>query len=234
MTKIDSKYLEWKIFSYYSTAFLIAVFFLLNIYFVFTYLVVDPFLLVFYFSVLFYLSQKYFRYCLKRAKDYRKGRFGEKRVSDALNLEITDPRYRVMTNVKLNNYGDFDAIVLGPPGIFVVEIKNYRGRFQTKNKQVFRDGFRDSRLLAKVRGKAFELHKIIKLSSGRDYFVQGVLVYSDASAIYDENIFRGVVDTHVLIIQKKYFPQKLLSFSERLNSEDILSLENIIKGNYCV
>ncbi|MDQ3706498.1 MAG: NERD domain-containing protein [Chloroflexota bacterium] len=64
---------------------------------------------------------------------YRTGSVGEQRVVDRM-LEVLDAQWTIFRNVDLGNRdGDIDVVLVGPGGIWAVEVKNYKGTFRVVN-----------------------------------------------------------------------------------------------------
>lgn len=64
-------------------------------------------------------------------KNYQKGREGEDRVVDALRQGL-DGKWTLFRNITLpgRNQADLDAVLVGPPGIWALEIKNLSGEYR--------------------------------------------------------------------------------------------------------
>ncbi len=64
----------------------------------------------------------------RRYKIMQSGADGEERNTDILSSLSSD--YHVLTSVKIANT-ELDAIVVGPNGVFLIEVKNYSGHLET-------------------------------------------------------------------------------------------------------
>ncbi len=67
----------------------------------------------------------------KQIENYRLGEEGEERVLQTA-LQALDGNWTLFRNISLpgRNKGDLDLVLVGPPGIWVLEIKNYRGQYR--------------------------------------------------------------------------------------------------------
>jgi hypothetical protein len=67
----------------------------------------------------------------KKIKEHRIGQEGEERVLQFI-LQALDGNWHIFRNVELpgRNKGDLDLILVGPPGIWVLEIKNFNGEYR--------------------------------------------------------------------------------------------------------
>ena len=67
----------------------------------------------------------------KEIEEYQRGQEGEERVSDLI-IQALDGNWHLFRNVNLpgRNKGDLDFVLVGPPGIWVFEVKNFRGEYR--------------------------------------------------------------------------------------------------------
>lgn len=67
----------------------------------------------------------------KKIELYRLGQEGEDTVVQSI-LQVLDGNWHLFRNVSLpgGNKGDLDLVLVGPPGAWVLEVKNYRGEFR--------------------------------------------------------------------------------------------------------
>ncbi len=83
-----------------------------------------------------------------RIENYQKGQAGEDRVVEALRQNL-DGRWTLWRNVTLpgRNKADIDAVLVGPPGVWVLEIKTFTGEYRNVGEHwEFRSGNRWSLL----------------------------------------------------------------------------------------
>ncbi len=104
-----------------------------------------------------------------RAKS--KGLLGERRVG-AL-LETLPEGWRVFHDVELEGE-NADHVVVGPPGVFSVEVKNYAGRVVARSNGLFVNGRRQDRIVRQAWRQAHKLRALLGVE------VQPVLVFVGA------------------------------------------------------
>jgi Nuclease-related domain len=67
--------------------------------------------------------------------NYRKGQEGEDRVVEAMRQSL-DGNWTLFRNVILPSYkGDIDAVLVGPPGVWALEIKTFAGEWKNTGEQ---------------------------------------------------------------------------------------------------
>jgi hypothetical protein len=66
----------------------------------------------------------------QRIQAYRQGQEGEERVVEIMRQNL-DGNWVLLRNVTLpgRNKGDIDAVLVGPPGVWALEIKNWSGAY---------------------------------------------------------------------------------------------------------
>jgi hypothetical protein len=71
----------------------------------------------------------------EKVENYRKGQEGETRVSEIMNGALNGD-WSLFRNVILpGRGGDLDSVLVGPAGIWVLEVKNFSGKFQNVGDQ---------------------------------------------------------------------------------------------------
>jgi hypothetical protein len=67
----------------------------------------------------------------KKIEEHRFGKEGEEQVLQLI-IQSLDGHWSVFQNVSLpgRNKGDLDLILVGPPGVWVLEVKNFRGEYR--------------------------------------------------------------------------------------------------------
>jgi hypothetical protein len=69
----------------------------------------------------------------RKSRDFRIGREGEAWVAERVSAKL-DSRWTVFRNLKLPTHeGDCDFVLVGPPGIYVLEVKAYGGTLRVNN-----------------------------------------------------------------------------------------------------
>ena len=67
----------------------------------------------------------------KQIENYRRGEEGEERSVQQI-LQSLDGNWTVFRNINLpgRNRTDLDIVLVGPPGVWALEVKNYRGKYR--------------------------------------------------------------------------------------------------------
>ncbi len=67
----------------------------------------------------------------KEFEEHRLGQEGEERTGQLI-AQVLDGNWHIFRNISLpgRNKGDLDHVLVGPPGVWVLEVKNYRGEFR--------------------------------------------------------------------------------------------------------
>ncbi len=67
----------------------------------------------------------------KQIEEHRRGQDGEERVVEIV-LQALDGNWQLFRNVNLpgRNKGDLDLVLVGPPGVWVLEVKNFNGTYR--------------------------------------------------------------------------------------------------------
>jgi hypothetical protein len=67
----------------------------------------------------------------KQIEDHRRGKEGEEKVLQTI-VQALDGNWHVFQNIKLAglNQGDLDLVLVGPPGVWALEVKNFRGKYR--------------------------------------------------------------------------------------------------------
>jgi hypothetical protein len=71
-------------------------------------------------------------------KRHRRGKEGEERVVELLR-QVLDDRWTLYRNLKVPGMGrgDLDGVLVGPTGVWLLEIKNFSGRYRNRGEQWF-------------------------------------------------------------------------------------------------
>jgi hypothetical protein len=136
--------------------------------------------------------------------------------------------YLIFQDVKLpNKKGNIDFVVLGPTGIFTIEVKSHRGNIDFNGQKLIRKGiplYGD--FLKQALTEALSSHDYIKNKIKQDIFVQSVLVFSSQYAKLNFN--PGLIN-NVFVLTGGDLIAHITSQPLSLNSELIVGLEGILK-----
>ncbi|MGD0611544.1 MAG: nuclease-related domain-containing protein [Anaerolineales bacterium] len=83
------------------------------------------------FSVLFYLLNRFLNGLDKQIDNFRAGQEGEERTKEII-LQTLDGSWSLFWNINLpgRNRADLDIVLVGPPGVLALEIKNLTGEYR--------------------------------------------------------------------------------------------------------
>ncbi len=120
-----------------------------------------------------------FLFRLKKTSDkFWRGRLGEYKIKEL--LEKLPDEFSIFRSIRLGDRGDIDLIVLGPTGLFTLEVKSHRGnigfdgRFLTKNGRVLEKDF-----LRQVKAQAVQISDVLLQKLGVKVFVKPILVFAN-------------------------------------------------------
>jgi hypothetical protein len=117
----------------------------------------------------------------KVANQFHKGRKGEYSIYDKL-LPLGE-NFFVFEDVRMPRMGNIDFIVLGPTGIYTLEVKSHQGRIGYRNGQLTRDGYLfEKDIMRQARGEAAAVSQYLEEKFNHNYFVKAVLVFSNPQA----------------------------------------------------
>jgi hypothetical protein len=133
----------------------------------------------------------------KAAAAYKKGLKGENSVYYTL-LNLND-NFTVQQNLKSFYSGNFDFVVIGPTGIFSIEVKKWNGVVTWNGDCICLNGKQVKDPLKQARRQAMEIHLILKRVLGKEIYVHPVLVF--AAPIKLERV-NGNIDRVILLSQK--------------------------------
>jgi hypothetical protein len=123
----------------------------------------------------------------------RQGIRGEERVAGVLS-GLEDDGFRVLHDVDVGR-GNADHVVVGPTGVFVVETKDWGGRFYPRRGQLMFNQRPAGEVIAQVTASALEVRRRLE-GAGVDVWVQAV-VASTRARVYASPLRLG----HVTVIQ---------------------------------
>jgi len=122
--------------------------------------------------VCFFLEIRFFR----RADRVADGYVGERIVGGVLSPLESDG-YRVLGPRRWNRRADIDQIVVGPTGVFAIEVKAWKGRMVWKGDKLVVSGVDRTRTASKSVGHAMDVKKKIPPELGL-HWVEAVTVFA--------------------------------------------------------
>lgn len=138
-----------------------------------------PIIVIFVFSLLVFI------YCYSqykkeshKARSFFSGLKGEHAIEIKLEKVLGD-EYSVFRDVKLNKFGNIDFVVVGPTGIFAIEVKNHGGTIGFDKEQLTRNGaLFEKDILDQIMNNALSIHDLLKKKFSADIFIKPVIVFS--------------------------------------------------------
>jgi hypothetical protein len=120
----------------------------------------------------------------KKIEAYRKGQEGEDKVVETI-LHSLDGNWSLFRNIQLpgRSKADLDAVLVGPPGVWVLEIKNYKGCYRNIGEAWQVQTRKGWRLLPKspsrqAKNNASHLGEFLK-ADGINHWVNGTVVWAN-------------------------------------------------------
>jgi len=123
----------------------------------------------------------------KQIEEYSFGQEGEDRVVQSI-LQILDGNWHLFQNIYLpgRNKGDLDLVLVGPPGIWYFEVKNYRGEYRNIGdtwEYKHRKGWKKaaSNPSQQAQKYAYRLKNFLK-ADGLNVFINSVVIWANPEA----------------------------------------------------
>lgn len=117
---------------------------------------------------------------------------GEGQIVDELK-KLPD-NYVVIRGLKVKEHLDVDCTVVGPTGVFAVEIKSHKGKIGFDGRELTRNGRRfEKDFLRQATAEAFGLRDKIRNLAKIDLYVEAIVVFSNkyASVRLGQQMVRG-------------------------------------------
>jgi hypothetical protein len=126
----------------------------------------------------------------RQVQEYRQGQEGEESVVQRM-LQALDGNWHLFRNVRLpgRNRGDLDLVLLGPPGLWALEVKNLRGHYRNRGEDWEYRHDKDWRKAKASPSKqasnnAIRLANFLK-ADGLQTYVQSAVVWANSEAGLD-------------------------------------------------
>jgi hypothetical protein len=133
---------------------------------------------------------------------YYRGWGGEKDIQRELQNLSDD--WSVFQDLTIGeNRGNIDFVVVGPKGIFLLEVKSHRGEVGLSGDALTLWGkpFKDKNFFRQVHGQTWALKTYLKNKTGSDLFINSVLVFSSPRAVVN---FGYQPISNIYIIQRDF------------------------------
>ena len=131
---------------------------------------------------------------------------GEDSVVALLKDALSD-EYSIYCDVIIDpKFGNIDYVVLGPVGIFTIEVKSHKGEIGFDGQHLTRNGNQfEKDFLKQVMGQAISLHDFLLGKLNADIFVKPVIVFSSYAKMHFG--FKSI--KNVSVIQKHWLVKLL-------------------------
>lgn len=184
-----------------------------------------------FFAVIFFLCLIVLRIAnqmLDKSYNFRSGIKGESSIFFILSQLPNE--YVIFQDVTIPGKKDnIDFVIVGPTGIFTVEVKNHSGNISFNGNKLTRDKFPlDQDFLTQAMFEALGLHNYLKIKLEQDIFVQPVLVFSNQHVMLNFN--QGSIN-NVYVLTGNDLISYITNQTPRLNIELISKIENILNNS---
>ncbi len=140
----------------------------------------------------------------KKYKPYEKGLLGETDISDE--LRKLPPEYHFFSDIETDrSKANIDKVLIGPTGVWVIEVKNMQGKFTFDGQKLLKNGYPMPKdILSQTWKESYTIRDLIKERLNFGVTVQPVLVFSSSKAYFKfgMNKVKGIY-----IIGKKWLNQ---------------------------
>jgi hypothetical protein len=156
------------------------------------------------------------------------GLLGERKVSGL--LDDLPEKFQYLENINLENRGDVDRVVIGPTGIWVLEVKNHKGEITYDGRQLLKDGFpMEKDPIKQVWAEVGSVRKLLDRLTRYCFQVQPVIVYCST---YSKVRFGFKPVDGVYIIRPEWLNDLLRGTTiQRLTDAQIGAVSQIISGS---
>ncbi len=181
--------------------------------------------IVIYFVILFVLLTLFKKYS-RKLDNFFSGSKGESDVGDVL-LNDLPKSYINLPDINLERKGNIDYVLVGPTGIWIIEVKSHVGNMTFDGTALRRGGkLLEKDFLKQSWAEAYSVKNLLKQKIGRDFFVQPVIVFSNSRAKmkFGFNKVRGVY-----IINLNWLSKLVLRGEYALKTEDVEAITDIIE-----
>ena len=118
---------------------------------------------------------------MRRYINFINGGTAELDVHDILD-ELPD-EFEVIPDLNLTNRGNIDFVVVGPTGVWTLEVKSHRGRMGFDGTRLTRNGFRMERdFLKQAQAEMYAVKECVEQELGETVFVKPVVVFASPGA----------------------------------------------------
>ncbi|OGM92838.1 hypothetical protein A2333_00570 [Candidatus Wolfebacteria bacterium RIFOXYB2_FULL_49_7] len=149
-------------------------------------------------------------------------------------LKGLDDRFRVLESVVIGNKGDIDFVVVGPTGVWVIEVKSHKGRIRIEGGRLLRNEKPfDKNFIRQVWGATYALKDALKRRMPKQLHMQPVVAFSSKHARVGvdlqkiDNAYVVGVDRLIRLIERQEVQRLTADEVERIFD----AIRNAIRGN---
>lgn len=161
----------------------------------------------------------------RRTDNFASGQIGENDIDRE--LKNLGSNYICITRGLDTGHGNIDKIVIGPTGIWTLEIKSHRGNITLDGQSLLRDAKPlEKNFLGQAYAEAMSLQEFIKSKINLDIRVQPVLVFANKHAKVRLGLkeFKGVY-----VVQKAWLNKLLTETNKQYLAVDVqLKIKDIV------
>jgi hypothetical protein len=160
------------------------------------------------------------------AGKWRRGIEAEHVVED-ISYELPR-RFNVLRNIIIGEKGNIDEIIVGPTGIWVIEVKSHSGRITFDGKELRRNGeLFEKDFLKQAWAEGCAVRDILKKELNEDFFIQPVICFSSINTKlhFGKKPIKGVY-----VIGLKWLNELVFKSSTRLADSTAYELAEILKN----
>jgi len=162
---------------------------------------------------------------LHQSRCFSSGLWGEDNTEQELE-RLLDKEYSVFQDIiVVQKKGNIDFVVVGPTGVFTLEVKNHKGKIDFDGNQLTRDGKSfEKDFLKQAMAEALTLHDLISDKLALNVFVKPVIVFANSNDLH----FGLIPKRNVFVISKNWLDKLFksqpvsLSFSDQNRIEAVL------------
>lgn len=162
-------------------------------------------------------------------KNRVRGRDAEDEVEEK--LEDLPNDFVILSNLNIQNRGDIDKVVIGPTGIWVIEVKSHAGYISHISNELTRDGeFFEKDFIKQVWAETFAVGNVLKEELKNKIAIQPVILFSDP----DAKMKFGYKKINGVYVVGYGWINKLINNTVigHLNYSEIVAINNLL-NNYC-
>jgi hypothetical protein len=164
------------------------------------------------------------KYVIK-SKKLSFGKLGEWNVKEEL-LKLPD-EYHVFSNVVVGK-GDIDFVVIGPSGVYAIEVKGHSGRIAFDGSRLTKNGWSlDKDFIGQAHYEAMDLKKFLE-DHGQKIYVKSVLVFSSSRAFIKVEA-APIREVSVMHIDSML---KFINYNPSLDPGQVARLVEILANTY--